>query len=66
MTISIVFLLLLVLLLLVLGIVAVTTISTVAKKARKRPDNKPTDDCNGVDPWIEAGKRSNSDDINPQ
>ncbi len=53
------------LLLLVLGILAVTSITLVAKKGKPRPDNNPPIEDGGVDPWIEAGKRTNSENDDP-
>ena len=58
---SIVFLLLfaIALLLLVIGIVAVSSITLVAKKGKPIPDNKPPAQNDEIDPWVEAGKRTN-------
>ena len=58
---SIVFLLLfaIALLLLVIGIVAVSSITLVAKKGKPRPDNKHPAQSDEIDPWVEAGKRTN-------
>lgn len=59
---SILFLLLLAiaLLLLVLGIVAVSSITLVAKKGKPRPDNHAQVQKDEIDPWAEAGKRTNN------
>ena len=60
---SILFLLLLAigLLLLVLGILAVTSITLVAKKGKPRADNNSTIENAEIDPWVEAGKRTNNE-----
>lgn len=60
---SVFFLLLLAiaLLLLVLGIVALTSITLVAKKGKPRPDNHTPVQKDEIDPWVEAGKRTNNE-----
>jgi hypothetical protein len=49
------------LLLVVLGIFAVTSITLVAKKGKPRADNNPPIQKDEIDPWVEAGKRTNSE-----
>jgi hypothetical protein len=61
MNISFLFLFAIALLILVLGIVAMTSITLVAKKGKPKPDNNPPIEDDGIDPWIEAGKRTNSE-----
>ena len=61
MNISFLWLFAIALLLLVIGIVAVSSITLVAKKGKPRPDNKPPVQNDEIDPWAEAGKRTNSE-----
>ena len=61
MNISFLFLLIIASLLLIFLVVALTSITLVAKKGRPRSDNKPTVNDDDVDPWIEAGKRTDSE-----
>ena len=60
MNISLLFILIIASLILLFGVIAITSITLVAKKGRLRPDNKPTLEDNDVDPWIEAGKRTDA------
>ena len=58
MNISFLFLLIIASRLLIFLVVALTSITLVAKKGKPRPDNKSIVKDDDVDPWAEAGKRT--------